>query len=462
MLWELLVPVMGTKISTKWKRRHLGAPIGAANEDLPLEAWTEEDDNAGPTLPAITALEEEDAETTGALPGDSQETNQLASDSQKQVALVAKPLIAGTLPWGGIPASVLMPASTEVGPSATITEMEEEVVAHAKGVEMDAEQEEAKEAEAVEKAVMADVTEKKEDKPKRPKPCRAYQKTATALPPSNADEVEFVDGVPSGKATDMLVAFVPASADRPGSLTRGNMLESDTVEAVIPRRVMEKPITPVNTMSGKGLKNKGKVWLSAWNAPEPTTRLVKGHNLKAKPTTIAEGFQLLQMLYGTWWEVALLEDQCNLCAKEGMHCWSQGVTHCCMLCHQRLKECSLAPSTDKCKGCVVRKMKSLADVLGEDREWPEVTKPAKWEQVHVLLEQASSWLFMAGTPINKWAMEIHLNQAGLTFVLNTGQDEILYVHLPRKDNHAPMGMWYEMNLSGHQLISWSRDMTKPL
>ncbi|EJU00411.1 hypothetical protein DACRYDRAFT_16882 [Dacryopinax primogenitus] len=127
MLWELLAPVM------EWKRCHLGAPIGNANEDLLLEAWTKEDNNAGPMLPAIVALEEEDIETAGALPGDLQETNQLAGNSQKQVALVAKLLIVGTLPWGSILVSVLTPASTEVRPSATITEMEEEVVVHARG-----------------------------------------------------------------------------------------------------------------------------------------------------------------------------------------------------------------------------------------------------------------------------------------------------------------------------------------
>ncbi|EJT99557.1 hypothetical protein DACRYDRAFT_17239 [Dacryopinax primogenitus] len=281
------------------------------------------------------------------------------------------------------------------------------------------EQEEAKGAVAVEAAVVVDVMEKKEDKPKHPKPHQIFQKTATMSPPNNSDEVEFMDNVPPGRATEQLATFMPRVHPPQG---RGNTMESDMVEVVVPQRVMVKPICPINTKASKSMKNKGKARLSTWNAPELTNRLAKGFTLKAKPTTVAKGFQLLWTLYSLWWEVALLK--CKECAKE-----------------------------DKRKGHVVRKTNSLAKVPNEGREWPKVVKPAKWEQVCVLLRQASSWLLMASTAMNEWVMEICLNQASLMFVLNTSHDEILYVHLPCKDTFAPMGMQYEMNLGTVKLIN---------
>ncbi|EJT99561.1 hypothetical protein DACRYDRAFT_109658 [Dacryopinax primogenitus] len=108
MLWEFLAEDMGMM-----KAHHLSAPISVENKDLPLDAWVEDNNDVGPIPPAIAALNEEDTKDGGVLPGDSQETDQLASNLQKQVVLVAKPLISGMLPWGSILAAVLAPTGIE-------------------------------------------------------------------------------------------------------------------------------------------------------------------------------------------------------------------------------------------------------------------------------------------------------------------------------------------------------------
>ncbi|EJU00322.1 hypothetical protein DACRYDRAFT_109060 [Dacryopinax primogenitus] len=268
MLWEFLAEDMNR--ATDWKAHHLGAPIGVENEDLPLEAWVKDNDDAGPMPPVIAALHKEDTEDSSVLPGDSQETDQLASNLQKQVILVAKPLISGTLPWGGIPAAVLAPTSAEGGPSTTITKVEEEGAAHAKVAATEVEQEEAKEAAAVEAAVAMDVMEKKEDKPKHPKPRWSFQKTMTVSPPNDSNEVELVNNALPGRTTEQLATFIPASAKARPPCSRGNTMESHMVEVVVPQRVMVKPVSPITMKAGKGTKNKGKAQLGAWNAPEPT------------------------------------------------------------------------------------------------------------------------------------------------------------------------------------------------